>query len=82
MDTKGGRQHLAKRFYFDKRMMEIPEFKQVVDKAWNTRQLGTSMFQVCARVKECKIALLKMQGLQNLNSGKSIWDIKRQMEVL
>lgn len=82
MDTKGGRQHQARRFYFDKRMLEVPDFQQVVNQAWNIRQTGTPMFQVCARIKECRLALLKLRGMQNLNSSKAIRDIKGQMKDL
>lgn len=54
---------MAKRFYFDKRYLEVPNFEQVVHKACNSSQAGNPMFQVCKKIKELRVALLKMRGI-------------------
>lgn len=62
----------AKRFYFDKRFLELLDFEKTVEQAWLTPQSGTPMFQVCARIKECRIGLLKLWNQHKMNSGKAI----------
>lgn len=79
MNTVKGQERSHKRFYFDKRYMDIPAFEQVVDHAWNRPQVGTPMFQVCNRIKECRMELLKLRGLHMLNSGQAISKLKNRM---
>lgn len=40
------------------------------------------MFQVCKKIKELRVALLKMRGMQLLNSGKEIRELKGKMEAM
>lgn len=40
------------------------------------------MYQVCARIKECRVALLKVRGLHNLNSGKAVGEVIDQLKIL
>lgn len=54
----------------------------MVSQAWNDQQTGTPMFQVCRRIRACRIALLKLKGLLHLSSGQAICDIKRKMELM
>lgn len=63
-------------------MLELPYFERVVDKAWNAKQHGPLMYQVCNRIKSCRVALLKLKGLHHLNSGKAIQAIKDKMIVM
>lgn len=40
------------------------------------------MFQVCGRIKSCRVALLKMKREHQINSGKAIRELKAKMEGL
>lgn len=40
------------------------------------------MFQVCTRIKQCRLALLQLKRHHQLNSGRAIQDIKNQMVQL
>lgn len=64
-----------------KRLLDIPNFENVVEQALNTRQQDTPMYQVCERVRNCRIALLKLKGMVHLNFGQAIREIKGKMEV-
>lgn len=65
-----------KSFYFNKRMLALPNFENVLNKAWNVQQRGSSMFQVCKRIKTCRVALSKLKGMYHLYSGQVIRVIK------
>lgn len=69
-----------RRFYFDKRFLDLPEAESVIDSAWNTSCQGTPMFQTCERIKLSRIGLLKLKGAHHLNSSRTIRDIKGKME--
>lgn len=82
LEDKPTSRHFPKRFYFDRRWLEHPDFEQRVEQAWNGFQLGSPMFQVCGRIKSCRVALLKMKEEHQLNSGKAIRELKAKMEGL
>lgn len=61
LDDKPQAQHITRRFYFDKRFLDIPDVEKEIDNAWNTPQQGTLMFRVYERIKSCRISLLKQK---------------------
>lgn len=71
-----------KRFCFDSRILEKPGTVEAIAQAWNKPQNGTPMFQVSARIKECRVALLKCKEARNLNSATTIREVKLKMEVM
>lgn len=71
-----------KRFCFDSRILEKPGTVEAIAQAWNKPQNGSPMFQVSARIKECRVALLKCKEAWNLNSATTIRDVKLKMEVM
>lgn len=75
--------HRAKsRFQFDKRLLDDPEFEEVVENAWNDHQQGTPMYQLCGRIRSSGIALLKLKSMIHMNSAQAISGIKRKMETM
>lgn len=82
LDNDPSSSRIKKRFYFAKRLLDIPEFESVMEKAWNSNQQGTPMFQVCGRIRNCRIELLKLKSLYHLNSGLAIREIKGKMESM
>lgn len=48
---------VGRRFQFDMRLLDLPDFEYVVSNAWNRHQEGTPMYQVCERIKMCRVAL-------------------------
>lgn len=70
----------AKRFLYDKRFLDLPNFESTVDHAWNISQNGTPMVQVCARIKQCRVVLLKLKAAHNLNSKKAIQEKKTKLK--
>lgn len=72
----------TKRFYFDKRFLDLVDFERTVEQDWFTPQIGTHMFQICAKIKACRLSLLKLRNQDKMNSGSSIKDIKEKMDIL
>lgn len=60
-------------------MLDGPESLTEIEKAWTAPQVGHPMFQVCARIKECRVTLLKMKGELSLNAGHTIKTVKNEM---
>lgn len=71
-----------KRFYMDNRSLEKEVIVMEIERAWNKPQQGHPKYEVSARVKECKVALLKMKGSQFLNSALVIKNVKEEMESM
>lgn len=63
-------------------MLDLPDYEGFVSHAWNSTQLGTPMYQLCGRIKSCRVALLKLKGLHQLNSGNAIQRIKQKMSAM
>lgn len=82
LNTNHGEKKVAKRFYFVKQYLEVPDFEQVVHKKRNNSQAGTSMFQVRKKIKELRVDFLKKRGVHLLNSGKEIRELKGKMEAM
>lgn len=82
LNDKPQRQQAPKRFYFDKRFLELPNFEREVEQAWNIVQHGVPMYQVCSRIKCCRVALLKLKGQHILHSSVAINKIKGRMEKM
>lgn len=72
--------HHKKRFYFDAKLLDREETYSAIDTAWSKPQTGYPMYQVCARIKECQVVLLKMRGSQQLNSACTIRTLKVEMK--
>lgn len=53
-----------------------------MEQAWNTAQQDSPIYQVCNRVKCCRVALLKFKVQYNLNSRTAINRIKGRMKEL
>lgn len=59
------------------RFLDLADFEKELEKGWNTQYAGSSMFQVCAKIKNCRVGLLKLRQQSKMNSGKDIQDVKR-----
>lgn len=82
LEAKSKGPQIAKRFQFDKRLLDLRNFEDVVETTKNSYQAGNLMFQVYEKIKCCRVALLKLRGEQKLNSGAAINRIKGQMEEM
>lgn len=51
-----------------------------IERAWNKAQQGHPMYQVTTRIKECRVALLQLKGVQAQNSTLIIKNVKEEME--
>lgn len=60
----------------------MPDFDKVLSRAWNEQHSGSPMFQVCEKIKSCRVAMLKLRGTSIMNSAQTIQDIKAKMELL
>lgn len=67
LENKPQRQQPPKCLYFDKRWLGIPDFEKEVEMARHAPQQGSPMYQVCCRIRSCRVALLKMKGKYQLN---------------
>lgn len=82
LDSKPQGQPTHKRFYFDKRLLELLKAENVISSAWNKTCRGTPIFQVTQRIKETRLALIKLHGAHQMNPGKAIREVKNRMEAL
>lgn len=82
LDTELEGNKLKRRFCFDQRWPQWREIDEVVEKAWKEEQQGTLMFQVCSRIKSCRVALLKWNKGHDTNSAKQIKNMKLEIEEL
>lgn len=82
LEDKPQDQPITKRFYFHKRLLEVPDFAKVVTEAWESQQEGSPMFQVCERIKSCRVALLKLRSQHKMNSNQAIHDIKMKVDFM
>lgn len=62
--------------------MDLCDFERTVEQAWFTPQIGTLMFQICAKIKVYRISLLKLRNQHKMNSRRAIKDIKEKMDIL
>lgn len=72
----------ARRFFLDKRYLDLPDFEQAVTIAWTSSHEGTKMFQVCENIKSYRIELLKLCKLHKMNSGLAIKELSGKLELL
>ena len=49
---------LPKRFYFENSWLQLEGCEEVIISAWKTPHLGYPMYQVCQKIKACRLALL------------------------
>lgn len=54
----------------------------MVNNVWNAHQQGTLIFPVCERINKCRLYLLELRRVHNMNSRKAIQDIKGKIEVM
>lgn len=64
----------------DNRALEKDDTMLEIVRAWAKPQQGHPMYQVTAKIKECRVALLKMKGTQVQNSATNIMTVKAEME--
>ncbi|XP_071902526.1 uncharacterized protein [Coffea arabica] len=66
VDTNSDTKRKKRRFYFDQRWTKNPETMEVIQGVWRKDHLGSRMFKVTRKIKECRIAILewrkKVQG--------------------
>lgn len=82
LDDKPQIQHAPKCFYFDKRLLELSNFERGVEQAWDVMQHGVPLYQVCSRIKCCRVALLKLKGQHSLHSSSAINKLKGKLEEM
>lgn len=70
LDTEPEGKKLKKRFCFDQRWLQWREIDEVVEKSWNEEQNGTLMYQVCSRIRNCRVMLLEWSKGLETNSKK------------
>lgn len=75
LDDQAPSHHQARRFFFDKRMLELPDFEKTVVQGWMSATEGTQMFQVCEKIKSCRLELLKLSKLHQMNSSRVIQEL-------
>lgn len=80
LEAKPQVSHDKKRFYFDARLLDREETYSAIDTAWNKPQTGYPRYQVCAKIKEYRVALLKMRRSYQLNSACKIRNLKAVIE--
>lgn len=56
---------IVKRFYFDRKMLEVSDFAKTVTEAWTSHQEGFLMFQVSEKIKNYRMILLKLRRQHN-----------------
>uniref|UniRef100_A0A2N9FEJ6 Reverse transcriptase Ty1/copia-type domain-containing protein n=1 Tax=Fagus sylvatica TaxID=28930 RepID=A0A2N9FEJ6_FAGSY len=49
---------LPKRFYFENTWLQLEGCEEVIISAWKTPHLGYPMYQVCQKIKACRLTLL------------------------
>lgn len=59
LDTKPDMEKKKKRFYFDKRWVDKPGIEEVIRKAWEPEGIGSPMFKVGQKIKQCRMALIE-----------------------
>ncbi|CAI9098987.1 OLC1v1035730C1 [Oldenlandia corymbosa var. corymbosa] len=70
------------RFCFDRRWLNKEGIKEAVEKAWNSYCEGSPMHKVAAKIKLCRMELLKWSRGQALNSEKAIRSITQEMDQM
>lgn len=73
---------VKKRFCFDKRWLQWKDIDRVVEGAWNQEQKGSLMYKVCARIRICRVEILKWSKRLPRNSKKQIQALKQDMDEL
>lgn len=82
VDTDPAVERKKGRFYFDKRWLHKAGIEELISKAWGTKCIGSTMFQVAQKIKRCRIELLKWHSQQECNSVSKIQKLKEEMDVL
>ena len=69
-----------RRFWFDRRWLQYKEVHGVVKRAWGKEQMGSRLFQVKNRIKECRMALLSWNKSLKSNARCDIDRIKKEIQ--
>ena len=69
-----------RRFYFDKRWLQREEVYKVVERAWQKEEVGSRMFKITKKIRNCRIELLKWRNTFKANSKSRIEEIKKELE--
>nr|XP_027089582.1 uncharacterized protein LOC113710661 [Coffea arabica] len=73
---------MKKRFVFDQVWAQSQEAEGVVRQAWARPQVGSKMFKITRKIRECRIALLSWNRLNKKNAAIQINEIKRKIQEL
>ncbi|XP_071905855.1 uncharacterized protein [Coffea arabica] len=79
VDTNPENRRRKQRFYFDQRWTQNPEAKRVIQGAWTKVKLGSRMFRVATKIKECRMAILEWRKNVQGNSKVRIKELKEKL---
>ncbi|XP_071926918.1 uncharacterized protein [Coffea arabica] len=79
VDTNSDTKRKKRRFYFDQRWTKNLETKEVIQGAWRKDHLGSRMFKVTRKIKECRIAILEWRKKVQGNSKVRIKELKEKL---
>jgi hypothetical protein len=77
MDTLGSSQGTPKpqrRFRFEQAWTKDPSCEEIITEAWATNYEGSRMFNVCQKIKACRLKLLNWSRTRGQRRAKSIHD--------
>ncbi|XP_071933729.1 uncharacterized protein [Coffea arabica] len=73
---------VRKRFVFDQKWAQNQETEVVVKNAWEKPQVGSRMFKITRKIRECRIALLSWNRMHQQNTATLIREIKKKIQEL
>ncbi|XP_071909652.1 uncharacterized protein [Coffea arabica] len=82
LSTIPAQKKMKKRFVFDQFWAQSQEAEGVVRQAWARPQVGSKMFKIIRKIRECWIALLSWNRLNKKNAATQINEIKRKIQEL
>ncbi|XP_072065378.1 uncharacterized protein [Arachis hypogaea] len=82
METEPQSRHSKRRINYQERWCGEDDVKRIVSEVWKIEVVGSAMFSLAQKLKECRHILVQWQITHKANSRKEIEDLQTSLEEL